>query len=239
MNTTLRRLFPFALALMLVFSLPLSAFAADAFRYKHDPTLNPYVMKDVVVDGNAIYGFRPSEDGSLKEYASYDWTDPEMVEAGRRERIAYHESLQEMYVLLDKMTAEGTDTETVARALSAKRNELRLASYKDDPEGLALVKQRNLETYGHEDGPLPDELFEKYGSWQTVLKKAFSTNSGMDVCLGLYDDHYDLYVALGEVQDDRNGPWVIAAAALSILLVAAAFLLSRKRAVPDPAQKDA
>ena len=241
---TLLKLFSLALALLLAFSLPFSAFAANGFRYKHDPTLNPSAMADVVADESAVYGFRPNETGSLKAYASYDWTDPDVVEQGRQDRIAYHESLSVMYDMLADMTADGKDAETIARAVSLKRNELRLEAYKDDPEGLAQVKERNLEKYGHEEGPLPEEQFEKYGSWEMVINKAFSTNSGMDACLGLYDDYYALYVATGEVRDDSipqpgdNWPWIIAAIS-SILLVVAAFLIARRRAVPDFSQPDA
>lgn len=51
----------------------------------------------------------------------------------------------------------------------------------------------NFETYGNEAGPTADWLYEKYGSWQTVLEKALGTNEGMDACLGLYDEYYDYY----------------------------------------------
>ena len=54
-------------------------------------------MKDIIKDDTTVYGFRPSETGSLKQYAGADWTDPEVVEAGRQKRIAYHESFQIMY----------------------------------------------------------------------------------------------------------------------------------------------
>ncbi|MBQ7645671.1 MAG: hypothetical protein IJS94_00230, partial [Clostridia bacterium] len=163
-------------------------------------------MQDITADETAIYGFRPSDTGSLKAYADADWSDPEVVEKGRQERIAYHQSIEGMYQLLEEMTAEGSSVEEIARAVSTKRNEIRLASYENDPEGLATLKARNLEKYGHEEGPLPDELFEQYGSWETVMAKAFSVNVGMDACLGLYDDYYNVYVALGqavqEVTDD-------------------------------------
>ena len=66
-----------------------------------------------------------------------------------------------------------------------------------DPEGLAEVKKSNLETYGHEEGPAPEELFAQYGSWTAVLQHAFSTNMGMDACCGLYDNYYRLYQELG------------------------------------------
>lgn len=177
----------------------LPASAADGFRYVHDPALNPKALRDVVADDTAVYGFRPSETGSLKMYASADWSDPQIVEQGRQERIAYHQSIESMYGMLQDMQAQGKSTEEIARAVSTKRNELRLASYADDPEGLAALKERNLEKYGHEEGPLPDELYAQYGSWTTVMEKAFSTNAGMDACLGLYDTYYFLYAALGDV----------------------------------------
>ena len=171
----------------------------QGFRYEHDPRDNPHAMADIVADETAIYGFRPSETGSLSMYADADWNDAETVEKGRQERIAYHKSLESMYGLLEEMTAENKSTEEIARAISAKRNQIRLDSYQNDPEGLAALKERNLSQYGHEEGPLPDELYQKYGSWEAVIAKSFSANSGMDACLGLYDDYYELYVAVGQI----------------------------------------
>jgi hypothetical protein len=95
--------------------------------------------------------------------------------------------------MIETMQGEGKSTEEIARAVSKRRNELRLEAYKDDPEGLAEVKKSNLETYGHEEGPQADDLYAKYGSWQTVMDKALSTNSGMDACLGFYDELYYVY----------------------------------------------
>ena len=50
-----------------------------------------------------------------------------------------------------------------------------------------------METYGNENGPTPEWLYEKYGSWDVVLVKALGSNPGMDACLGFYDDYYYLY----------------------------------------------
>ncbi len=185
------------MAFLVCAAIPVSA--VNGFRYVHDPCLNPKAMRDVVADDTAIYGFRPSDTGSLKMYASADWSDPQTVEQGRRDRIAYHQSIEAMYEMLRDMQAQGRTTEEIARAVSTKRNEIRLAAYADDPEGLAQIKARNLEKYGHEEGPLPDELFAQYGSWLTVMEKAFSTNAGMDACLGLYDAYYFMYATLGDV----------------------------------------
>ena len=166
--------------------------------YRHDPAQNAAAMMDIVKDKDAVYGFKPSENGSLKQYVEFDWWDPDAVESARQDRIAYHESIAEMYDMLSTMQSQGSTVEEIARAVSTKRNQLRMAAYANDPEGLAVAKARNLEKYGHEEGPLPDELYEKYGAWETVIEKAFSANIGMDACLGLYDKYYPLYVLLGQ-----------------------------------------
>jgi len=188
-----------------VLILPAAASAQNGFSYRHDPRLNPKAMEDIVVDPNAVYGFSPSPDGSLKEYINQiDWSDPVQVETYRQERMAYHTSLQSMYDMLTEMKAAGATTEEIARAVSAQRNIIRFAAYDNDPEGLAVVKARNLERYGREEGPTPDDIYQKYGSWEAVIEKAFSPNLGMDVCVGLYDDCYSNYLALGLLEDEET-----------------------------------
>ena len=171
------------------------------FVYEHDPRNTPAAMKDIVENPDAVYGFSPDpESQRLGTYADYDWTDPAYVAKAQQERRAYHESLETITDILYRMREEGASTEEMARAVSEERNRLRLAAYDNDPEGLAKVKKSNLETYGHEDGPTPDELYDKYGSWTVVMQKAFGTNLGMDACCGLYDEYYWLYTELGYVE---------------------------------------
>ena len=188
------------LGLLLAVALFLSGMTAFAqethYTYEHDPRENPTAMRDIVENPDAICGFSPSpaEDSTLKEYVdAIDWTDAEQVAAAREQRQAYHDSMDELYEMILSMVTEDQDIETIARAVSQRRNELRMEAYADDPEGLETVKKRNLETYGHEEGPTQDEMFEKYGSWETVLLKALGTNPGMDACLGFYDEYYYLY----------------------------------------------
>ena len=167
----------------------------EPFRYQHDPMENPNAAKDIIVNPDAVYGYSPSPDSvRLKEYAdAIDWTDEEQVAAAREQRAAYHESFKGLYRLIEDMLGEGKNIEEIARAASAKRNEIRLAAYDGNPEGLEKAKKSNLDTYGHEEGPTPDQLYEKYGSWQTVLEKSLSSNPGMDACLGFYDEYFDTY----------------------------------------------
>ena len=173
----------------------------SGFTYIHDPRENPEAMADIIENSDAVYGFSPDPDSPrLGSYADYDWTDPEFVAKAQEDRRAYHESMDSMTDILYRMREEGATIEEMARAVSEERNRLRLAAYNDDPDGLAAVKESNLKTYGHEDGPTPDELYEKYGSWITVMQKAFSANMGMDACCGLYDEYYWLYIELGSVE---------------------------------------
>ena len=171
------------------------------FVYEHDPRENPAAMEDIVENPDAVYGFSPDpESPRLGSFADYDWTDPEVVAEAQKERREYHESMDTMTDILYRMRDEGASMEEMARAVSEERNRLRLESYKDDPKGLAEVRESNLKTYGHEEGPTPDQLYEKYGSWTVVLQKAFSPNMGMDACCGLYDEYYWLYIELGYVE---------------------------------------
>ena len=201
-----RRLFLFALILAIIVCMCACVTRAEVaaptgvYSYVHDPRLCSEAMKDIVVNPDAVSGFSPDPQSKrLGSYAEYDWTDPAFVANAKAERTEYHDSLRSMSVILDRMKEQGATVEEIARAVSSERNRLRLAAYDGDPEGLAEVKKSNLATYGHEDGPTPDEMFEKYGSWEAVIQKAFSPNLGMDACCGLYDDYYQQYIELGYV----------------------------------------
>lgn len=204
-----RTFFSNLLALLLIACLCTFAAAEteqEPFRYQHDPAENPAAMEDIIVNPDAVYGFSPNpESKRLGDYAAYDWTDPEFVAEAKQNREDYHESLYTMYDILHEMRDEGANIEEMARAVSAERNRLRLAAYENDPEGLKVAKKSNLDTYGNEEGPSADSLFEKYGSWEVVLQKAFSPNAGMDAVCGLYDEYFDLYVELGMIEEpDAN-----------------------------------
>ena len=172
----------------------------SGFKYVHDPMENSKAAEDIIVDPDAIYGYSPNPASQrLGSFASYDFSDPVLVEETRNKRIAYHKQDAKLYQILAACEANGESTETAARQISHMRNVLRLKSYDGDPEGLKKVKESNLKTYGNEEGPTADSLYEKYGSWEKVIEKAMSSNPGMDACLGLYDDYYITYVANGQV----------------------------------------
>ncbi len=170
------------------------------FRYVHDPMQNTKAAADIIVNPNAIYGYSPNPDSKrLGDFASYDWSDPAVVEKARQERIAYHKEDVKLYSLIAECEKQGLSVEETARKLSALRNLMRIQAYDNDPVGLQKLKASNMKTYGNENGPTADSLYKKYGSWETIIEKALSSNPGMDACLGLYDDYYLNYVANEQV----------------------------------------
>lgn len=195
-----------SLIFILIVLLSYSFSANAAGYYIHDPMDNPKAAADIIVDPDAVYGYAPNPDSTrLGTYASYDWSDEEFVEEMKQQREEYHESVKELYQIKADMEAEGKSVEDIARAVSTRRNEIRMESYKDDPEGLEKLKESNLATFGNENGGTPEYFYEKYGSWETVLEKAFSTNAGADACLGLYDKYYYTYI-IDETTESSSEP---------------------------------
>ena len=163
--------------------------------YKRDPMVNPKVVDEIIPDENAIYGYVPNPESTrLGVYASYDFTDPVLVAEMREKREAYHKSVEALEEIIVSMKKEGKTTEEIARVVCPMRNEIRIASYKNDPEGLEKVKASNLATYGNENGPTTEWLINKYKTWELVLEKAMQINPGADAVLGLYDKYYETYI---------------------------------------------
>ncbi len=193
--------------MLLSLAVPFSA----AGVYIHDPMENPKAAADIVVDPDAVYGYAPNPASPrLGGYAEYDFSDEAVVAEMKQQREAYHDSVKELYQIKADMEAQGKSVEEIARAVSTRRNEIRMEAYQDDPEGLEKLKESNLATYGNENGGTPDYFFEKYGSWETVIEKSFSTNAGADAVLGLYDKYYDTYIfdkpaETDESQNDDEG----------------------------------
>lgn len=203
MNRTIKRtiaLFVFVIAL---FAFTASAFAAG--YYVHDPMENPKAAADIIVDPDAVYGYAPNPDSvRLGAFAKYDWSDAAFVAQMKQEREAYHESIHELYQMKADMEAQGESVEEIARAISNRRNEMRIEAYEDNPDGLATLKESNLEKYGNENGGTPEYYYEKTGSWEAVIEKAFLTNAGADAILGLYDTYYDTYYIADDTEPTES-----------------------------------
>ncbi len=203
MNRTIKRTIAFFVFVIALFAFTASAFAAG--YYVHDPMENPKAAADIIVDPDAVYGYVPNPDSvRLGAFAKYDWSDAAFVAQMKQEREAYHESIHELYQMKADMEAQGESVEEIARAISNRRNEMRIEAYEDNPDGLATLKESNLEKYDNENGGTPEYYYEKTGSWEAVIEKAFLTNAGADAILGLYDTYYDTYYIADDTEPTES-----------------------------------
>lgn len=90
------------------------------------------------------------------------------------------------------MYNEGYTTREIAIKMVEERNRNRLNSYIDrgNFEGLEIVKQSNLNTYGNEYGMSIEQALKKYGSYEEIIDATIKSNPGMDACTGLYDIYH-------------------------------------------------
>ena len=105
--------------------------------YVHDPMENPKAAQDIIVNRAAVYGYSPSPLSTrLKEFVDIiDWTSEKEVAEARDKRIQYYETEEILYQTIETMLDENKSIEEIAREVSKKRNELRLAAYIGDPDG--------------------------------------------------------------------------------------------------------
>ncbi|KNY30351.1 hypothetical protein [Pseudobacteroides cellulosolvens] len=167
------------------------------FQYENNPLDNPKAMADIILNPEAVYGFSPDPESTrIGEFASsIDWTNPEQVSKATAAREKYHQENDSIADLVVKMKKEDASPEEIAKAAVNQRNKNRLDSYlkRGDEAGYQRVLRSNQETYGNPLGMTPEDALKKYGSWEKVIDKTMSTNSGMDACCGLYDKYFHLY----------------------------------------------
>lgn len=161
------------------------------FKYEHNPMDNLKAARDIIENLDAVYGFSPNPESTrIGKYADkIDWTNPEQVAVARQTREAYHNVNESM---LQDLYNSGYTTKDIAAKMVEERNMNRINSYinNGDLEGLEIVKQSNLETYGNEFGMSLEQALEKYGSHEEIINATVRSNPGMDACTGLYDIYH-------------------------------------------------
>ena len=75
-------------------------------HYENNPSDNPKVLADAQEDPNAVYGYRPSKYGSLKDFANGDWSDPKFVE-NARQRTTARSTLSNFFMFLPQYLIRG------------------------------------------------------------------------------------------------------------------------------------
>ena len=163
------------------------------FKYEHNPSDNPKVLRDAIEDPNAVYGYRPREDGSLAAFSKDKWDDPIAVEGYRQERIAYHNRNEgAAQQIVSDMTAEGASLEDIARTVNDYRNQSRIDAYIDSNGNIknidgykAALDRAEINSY--------ENLLQRGKRPEEIIKSATKGNPAMDACTGLYDEYFDTY----------------------------------------------
>lgn len=111
---------------------------------------------------------------------------PEERERAREVRLRYHQLLDTMERVADRMHEEGRSDEEIARALVAMRNDAKdITRAGMTPEAVRALEERNMKKYGNPLGPTADQQFAKYGSWAEVIAAATRTSAAVDRELGI------------------------------------------------------
>lgn len=153
-----------------------------------NPSDNPKVLADAMEDSAAVYGYRPREDGSIKQFANYDWSDPKVVAELREIRQDYLQENRSYQNMVDNMRNAGCSDAEIAQRLVAERNAHRLSYYVDETGKIInedLYRQAVEHCVSYEDlrkginGKSPKTDLQ-------IIESAMKSNPGYDACCGLY-----------------------------------------------------
>ena len=153
-----------------------------------NPSDNPKVLADAMEDSAAVYGYRPREDGSIKQFANYDWSDPKVVAELREIRLDYLQENRSYQNMVDNMRNAGCSDTEIAQRLVAERNAHRLSYYVDETGKIInedLYRQAVEHCVSYEDlrkginGKSPKTDLQ-------IIESAMKSNPGYDACCGLY-----------------------------------------------------
>jgi len=88
-------------------------------------------------------------------------------------RSQYETEVRDLKRVHEKMLAEGSNVETIARALSQMRRDIGIKYRKMTPMNIVeKMHERNLERYGDKDGPTIEFLRNQGKSWEDIIESA-------------------------------------------------------------------
>ena len=153
-----------------------------------NPSDNPKVLADAIEDSTAVYGYRPREDGSIKQFANYDWSDPKVVAELREIRLDYLQENRSYQNMVDNMRNAGCSNTEIAQRLVVERNTHRLSYYVDETGKIInedLYRQAAEHCVSYED--LRKGINGKPAKTDLqIIESAMKSNPGYDACCGLY-----------------------------------------------------
>ena len=178
---------------------------ADAYRTEQLlPGIREKYKDEFVDDPNAHFDVQLTDKNRFHSKYPQDYSDVEVVRAGRIRRTEY---LEKNKIVRDGLAARiaehrenGGEMKELADQMVNERNAHRLQTYVDagDLDGLEKVKQSNLEKYQREEGPtlqwVYDDMASKHNddpikhdapSWEAIMYKSTKSNEAVDAAFGL------------------------------------------------------
>lgn len=101
-------------------------------------------------------------------------------------RSQYLDRVASMRTTEQAMRAADSSEQEIANTLVNLRNEAKVAARAlMNPDDVTKLEARNLAKYGNPVGPNADGLYDRYGSWDEVIKAAYRTDPAINKLLGL------------------------------------------------------
>lgn len=186
--------FNFALLFLILFFATVLRISADApCTLGEKPSLEfrtkilqgfPRCQTDIQLDDQySLTGFTLTDSSSLNRIIRKKtefFASREDLCAGRKQRFAYIKyNADKLKKLQDKIQEiieanpndedkKKAEIEEFARYSVNQRNTNRMSRY-DSESARRRLRERNLQKYNNEEGPTPEYLFDKYGSWEEVI----------------------------------------------------------------------
>lgn len=139
----------------------------------------------IYADPRGVYGYLPKP-GSRYASDMYDFSDPEFVARNRQIRIDYLNGSDNLESAIATMREQGASSEEIANRVVWQRNSQKMEarSLMTDEE-VNILESGNLKRYGDPVGPTPQQMFDKYGDWETVIQKSMEKDPAINTLLGI------------------------------------------------------
>ena len=161
---------------------------------------------DIQLDQDSLTGFTLTDSSSLRKIIrnkSEFFSSREQLCAARTARLSYIKHNAEKLKKLQEQIQEIVEAhpndenkkkeaiEELARHSVHKRNADRMSRYDTEAKKRKL-RERNFEKYKNEEGPTPEYLFAKYGSWEEVILASARPQRCLSFALGILPSEQEL-----------------------------------------------
>ncbi|MFN6944055.1 MAG: hypothetical protein ACK4ND_03840 [Cytophagaceae bacterium] len=137
----------------------------------------------IEVNPKGVYGYTSRNNS---RYAKSDFSNVEMVTRNRNIRLEYLKQTKELESAISLMRTQKKSPEQIAKHVVEQRNLQKISARKHMlPDEIKNLEAGNLKRYNNPVGPSPEDLFKKYGDWETVIQKSMQKDPEINLLLGI------------------------------------------------------